>query len=202
LRVGPSTFGYANGTPIRATDALGLWSTGAHNELIDQAFPGLPPNLRDILKQASARVDQPQNQTDPAAFKHAMSSSVLSKFAACVQMNSFIARHLELYRQALIYSEVAGSQGNSAMKSFYERDAYFALGTALHPIMDSTSPAHSGFHKWEIYGTEFYHHGDFGGSIEDRAALLKNKSLLGYTASLMQQARSGGQFTIDCSCYK
>jgi hypothetical protein len=29
--------------------------------------------------------------------------------------------------------------------------AFFELGMALHPLMDSTSPAHEGFQVWEGY---------------------------------------------------
>jgi hypothetical protein len=38
---------------------------------------------------------------------------------------------------------------NAFLANGQSEAAYFALGMALHPIMDSTSPSHSGFQGWE-----------------------------------------------------
>ena len=49
-------------------------------------------------------------------------------------MDDYIKEHMKKYQEYL-------KQGKN-------EDAYFELGMALHPVMDSTSPTHTGFQVW------------------------------------------------------
>jgi hypothetical protein len=54
-------------------------------------------------------------------------------------MNEFVHQKVNEYKTLL-------SQGKT-------EEAYFRLGEAMHPLMDSTSPSHEGFQVWnEING--------------------------------------------------
>jgi uncharacterized protein RhaS with RHS repeats len=50
---GPSVYAYAGNNPIAGSDPLGLWSTGAHNDIIDHAFPNLSDADRKGIKSGS-----------------------------------------------------------------------------------------------------------------------------------------------------
>ncbi len=52
-------------------------------------------------------------------------------------MQDFVNDHFKNYRAFLERGE--------------DEKAYFELGMALHPIMDSTSPAHQGFQEWDHF---------------------------------------------------
>ena len=117
---------------------------------------------------------------------HAMSSSVLSKSAAEEKMNEFIAEKMDVYRSKLSASRSFRDSGNAGYAAVLERDAYVALGEAMHPIMDSTSPSHSGFKEWNT--TDFNSHGGFPGTLESKSDLLDNPDLLDETIKRMQGA--------------
>ncbi len=70
--------------------------------------------------------------------------------------------------QAFIDRELGLAQQNP-------RDAFFHLGRALHPIMDSTSPLHEGFQEWSInkHPFESRRHGD--GPYEGPSALTQQR---------------------------
>jgi len=36
------------------------------------------------------------------------------------------------------------------MKEGKTEEAYFALGMAMHPLMDNTSPSHFDYHEWHL----------------------------------------------------
>lgn len=92
----------------------------------------LPPDLRRELERGSAHVDNDQSQE--GSFKHGMRTPKQSSKEAETLMNQFIEQKVREYKELL-------SQGK-------DKEAYFRLGEAMHPIMDSTSPSHKGFQIW------------------------------------------------------
>lgn len=86
-----------------------------------------------VLKKASKFVENDQGTS--GSFKHAMREAGQSIEDASEKMEGFISEKK---------SEFISKHGNEAL---------FALGEALHPIMDSTSPAHEGFQVWEGFGS-------------------------------------------------
>lgn len=121
------------------------------------------------------------------AYQHAMRAPGQSKADAQQKMCEFVNSNLKYYRDFAGLPDI--------------RDqiiAYRNLGRALHPIMDSTSPAHSGFQQWDPVDhplESFLDHGDGLGSIEGLSALTPD--LLAETISRMQAAMSGSGM---CGC--
>jgi RHS repeat-associated protein len=147
LPSGPNLFEYVEGNPVSKYDPSGLWPTWIHNKMIDTAFPSLHPDLKRAIMEGSRHTDKFQ---DPRfAYMHAMRNKNQSVGVARKIMEAFIRDRLKRYQCEL-------QKGNLD-------EAYFALGEALHPIMDSTCPAHEGFQWWDnlgampAYYSFFYH---------------------------------------------
>lgn len=68
---------------------------------------------------------------------------------------------------------------------------------AMHPIMDSTSPAHSDWKLWD-FGNSL-DHGPWPTSIENKKAISNNPALLQETLNRMNNVMIGGS-AVDCSC--
>ena len=171
----------SSSVPGDPTDPLGLWSTAAHNAIIQSAFPGLSPNLISAIEDGSAAVDSLIYQLigDPA--QHAMRSPGEDPNAARGRACQFVNDRLARYRQMIDSSEPS-----------VQYMAYFELGEAMHPVMDSTSPAHAGFQSWSILHPGG--HGDWPGSVEDLAHLTPQ--LLQQTVNKMNGILNGS----SCGC--
>jgi hypothetical protein len=66
---------------------------------------------------------------------HAQRQKGQSAESASAQMYAYVSEHMKNYIDLKNAGEL--------------EKAYFELGMALHPIMDSTSPSHAGFQIWE-----------------------------------------------------
>jgi RHS repeat-associated protein len=132
--------GYAENNPSQSMDPLGLWSTGAHNIFIDQAFPDLPSVFREAIKSGSAEADYLYNQgsSNLDSAKHAMSTVKNTPEEARNLYCEYIKSQLNKFQD-----QIANARSTLAKKA-----AYAQLGRGLHAVMDSTSPAHRGFQQW------------------------------------------------------
>ena len=184
-----STYAYTNSNPLNRIDELGLWGEEAHNAIIKAMFPGLNPLLLQAIEQGSASVDTLTNQFPGTAYKHAMRAPGQSIADAQSKMCAFVNSNLAGY----LAHVGAGNIREQIM-------AYRDLGQALHPIMDSTSPAHAG---WQIRENPLFNwnewwpgttvHGDRSSSIENIGALTP--ALLQETLNRMRTAMAG-----KCGC--
>jgi hypothetical protein len=74
------------------------------------------------------------------------------------------------------------------------QEAYKYLGRALHPVMDSTSPVHSGMQEW-VMRRDWRKHGDMPKAMEDVKHLTP--ALLDETRRRMAVVMSGD---LSCVC--
>jgi RHS repeat-associated protein len=136
---------YCGNNPINAIDPSGLWMAPIHNELFKREFSGTVPGMfMHALEQGSNYVDT-NFQAPKYSYMHAMRAGAISTDTAEQDqtpeeaqrlMYDFMLQEYVTYRSLL-------SKGRTG-------EAYFALGMAMHPIMDSTNPQHVGFQKWNI----------------------------------------------------
>ena len=150
LRGGSNTYRYPL-NPMNGMDPIGLWSTGAHNYFIDKVFSGQADPIKDIIKEGSAYSDKMKFQGADYAFMHAMSSEKMDASASKLKMCAYIKEKME--------------EANDA-KNKGSGNYWFLLGMALHPVMDSTSPAHEGYQSWGGIFKDGNKHGEMPGTLE------------------------------------
>ena len=91
-------------------------------------------NALAALMRGSKLVDSQQYQDIAHSYMHAMRAPNQSAEEAAGLTVTFITQKVAEYKALT-------SQGKTD-------DAYVALGMAMHPLMDSTSPAHEGMQTW------------------------------------------------------
>jgi RHS repeat-associated protein len=138
---------YGSNNPLRFKDDNGKWPTEVHNQIIDKAFPMLSPEQRQVLKNISASQDSiwSGGQANALSFEHAMRSPDQSVDQAQGQYNDFVDGEEGV---AVDYQAHFWLSDPDVKLSNLSPEALEAFGKALHAVADSTSPAHSGFQKW------------------------------------------------------
>ena len=126
-------YSYCRNNPIIMADPNGQWPASVHDKMIDEAFPDLPSDQRDILKRASREVDK--DQSPEGSKKHGMRAPWQTVEQGEEDFNKYISQKMQDYNK---YK----AEGKT-------KEALQALGELYHALMDTTSPAHSGFQVWE-----------------------------------------------------
>ena len=148
-------YAYALNNPLAMVDDNGLWPNSTHGEIIDNAFPGLTSNERNILKASSYNMDYKNklygdiDPQDPrASYLHEMSDgNAYDKDPASAM---FVAR--ELADRFISDNEAAAADSQRDWIASGHTDlnpaSLVLFGNALHPVTDGTSPTHEGFQPW------------------------------------------------------
>jgi len=172
LAGGLNPYAYVDAAPLIMTDELGLWSTKAHNKIIANVFPNLAPNLIAAIEAGSRYADY--FQTPGSAAAHAMRSSPAQSEAECRRkLCDWYKKYYDRY-----------DRDKNSPDPRKRRRAYWNLGMALHPVMDSTSPVHDNCRiVWDLDDAGF--HGE-NPSLEGLTALTPN--ILRRTVNLVRRA--------------
>jgi RHS repeat-associated protein len=150
IPINPQTwnrYAYGSNNPLRFKDDNGKWPTEIHNQIIDNAFPNLSASQRQILKNVSASQDSilGGGQANGSAFEHAMRSPGQTVEQAQTQYNNFVSSSETEAQNAQMQFWMADPDNKLDNLSDASLEAF---GEALHAVLDSTSPAHSGFQEW------------------------------------------------------
>ncbi|HEX8720127.1 MAG TPA: RHS repeat-associated core domain-containing protein [Pyrinomonadaceae bacterium] len=136
-----------------------FWPPSTHDQIIDEALPGLTSEEKRAVQRGSRDVDLfmgviPTTLEPAEAYKHAMvpgpwvnlygaeRATKMAQEAATKFIEDQIAdaqKHVKEYREET-------QSRDYAMSKWYE--AHFSFGRAIHTIMDGHSPAHG---PWGVY---------------------------------------------------
>jgi len=168
---------YCQNDPINMFDLNGKWGAPVHSQIIEEAFSGqlgdystgLVNNPLDYVRMGSEWEDSllNGNQAGKYAYMHAMTDAKTgqSREEAEKQMWWFVTKHYFAYKEKL----------QSGSQVYGETSAYFELGVAMHPIVDSTDPAHD-WKPWRLSNT-ISHLDEEPGAI-DKVTLNKTVKLM------------------------
>lgn len=142
-------YSYALNNPLTVVDKNGLWPTYVHNNIIDEAFPGMSKEDLQNLKDSSFVMDFGAGQQDPSnAYMHGMSECSGQVFYgggneqhAWEQAENYIDDQIQAAQEAQANWIAQGHSGFSPL-------ALSAFGNALHTTEDRLSPAHRGEQPW------------------------------------------------------
>jgi RHS repeat-associated protein len=142
-------YSYALNNPLNMVDRNGLWPWWIHDEIYEQAFPGMSKQDLENVKDASFVMDYAPGQQDPSnAYMHGMSDGSGTVFYgggngqhAWEQAENYIDSQVEAAQSAQANWIAQGHTGLSPL-------ALSAFGNALHTVTDRTSPSHEGEQPW------------------------------------------------------
>jgi hypothetical protein len=176
------------------------WSSEAHSKLIHLAFPNERADCLQKIQEGSEWVDGILNQLPSRSFMHSMRSGRDQPVAeARDRMASFIQRSYEMasalreravdFRNGPMNSDVDSMtpDGFRILDGVAYLEHCYQRGIGLHPVMDSTSPAHAGFEVWSLTDLDqLLKHGDFPDSLESALQLSLRPELKEKTVGLMR----------------
>ena len=163
--------------PINGVDPLGLWGTDAHTRIINETFPTIPAELRGRIREGSEYVDRASQQVKGDPAEHAMCRPGEAAGVSQVRTCNFVREHMAIF-----------NRDKDSTDPQIRNNAYFELGQALHPVMDSTSPAHRGCQEWKMFSLGALKHGNAHCSIEGVDALTPE--LFNETSQRMRDVRT------------
>jgi RHS repeat-associated protein len=170
-------YGYASNSPLKYADPLGLWNTPAHDYFLKNRFGAIDPQLFGQLMAGSQATDDWLTLFLPSfSPEHAMTPIWGDKKKASEEMCNHVKNHMNQFKHYL---------NNDAQGL-----AYFHLGMALHPVMDSTSPLHEGMQRWP---SNILHHGSRGEGLEEIIPELETRTL-----NLLGAVASGDYSVLGC----
>jgi RHS repeat-associated protein len=142
-------YSYVYNNSLRLTDNNGKWPTDIHNQIIDASFPNLTPQQRQILKDVSADQDSilGGGQGNAVSYQHAMRGPGQTVEEAQTQFNDFVESSEQSAQNAQMRFWMNDRDADDDHALSDQALADFA--SALHAILDSTSPAHEGFQVWD-----------------------------------------------------
>ncbi|MBC7690888.1 MAG: hypothetical protein H7222_03910 [Methylotenera sp.] len=114
------------------------WAAPVHDILVAYAFKGEDPNCIRKMQAGSRAADLSPYQGLDYTFMHAMRKPGQSAEEASKLMWLFVDGKF--------------AEARWHLKAGRKDESCFARGMALHPVMDSTSPAHSQFEQWDPIG--------------------------------------------------
>jgi hypothetical protein len=131
-------YSYALNNPLVYVDRNGKWPQSTHELIIDTAFPGLSDHQRQVLKDASARLDNPLRggQNEGNSYQHFMRAPSESVDQARTRTFFFVAYNEYMAGKMQKEYNEKGGKGLSDK-------ALDSAGEAIHPMTDKTSPAHT-----------------------------------------------------------
>jgi RHS repeat-associated protein len=129
---GPNFYAYVHNSPVSRNDPSGLWDSYTHSALYWNALKlcGVDDETIYQIQQASIALDA-NSQMPWEAFIHSMKAPFQSAADALQERDTWISDNLADARAA--YTSPGSTAGVPWTTSF---------AWALHPITDSTSPAH------------------------------------------------------------
>ncbi|MBI1811917.1 MAG: hypothetical protein HYR78_08340, partial [Nitrospirae bacterium] len=111
-----------------------------HNTIIATAFSSsgyrISSSAIAALQRGSVEADSSKYQDSAHSYMHAMRAPNQSAEEAAGRTVTFIMEKVAEYKSLM----AAGQEGK----------AYEALGMAMHPLMDATSPSHEGYQEWRL----------------------------------------------------
>lgn len=132
-----------------ASPSAHAWSTSVHTHMLETAFPDVSVPCLAQMIAGSLDVDSAKNQLPDKAYMHAMRGPKEKTEA------DGLARTWK-------YIDLRFAEARNALATSDE-DSCLERGRGLHPVMDSTSPAHHGHQEWKLFGDprKIFTHGDW-----------------------------------------
>jgi hypothetical protein len=155
---GVNLYAFLQNDPIAKYDMLGMWGTSGHTIIASRWLTkysnykwieGSSVDVVGLVDLGSQKVDGDTGsstdflnaQSQANSYQHAMRSPLQSVASARAEMERFVREKVNAARNMAI---VARRECDVEKL----KKAVTLFGEGMHPVMDSTSPSHSGFQVW------------------------------------------------------
>ncbi len=149
---------FASNAPTNKYDVLGLWGTSGHTIIVSRWLnkyssykwiEGSDVDVIGLVDQGSQIVDGDTGstldflnaQSEANSYQHAMRAPYESVASAKAKMGAFVLERVRIARD-----EAKKARETCDLEKL--KKALVKFGEGMHPVMDSTSPAHEGFQVW------------------------------------------------------